>query len=169
MTSMEYIAEMCKTKHYTQMREWMNEWFGKDKPLVGLEIGIERGVMEQTLLNEFPLLFMYGIDKIPRAYGHERFNLLTMSSDSAVIHFKPQQLDFVYIDGCHDYPQVRKDILNYAPFVKDDGIVAGHDYVPNTTNPDDGVTRAVDELFDKDKVHFGEDLAWWIYKRDIKW
>lgn len=35
--------------------------------------------------------------------------------------------DIIYIDGCHDYDVVVKDILNYAPMVKDGGFLVMDD------------------------------------------
>lgn len=46
------------------------------------------------------------------------------------------EVDFIFIDGCHDYEAVKKDFYNYSPLVKSGGIVAFHDtlgieYAPN--------------------------------------
>lgn len=39
-------------------------------------------------------------------------------------------LDFVYIDGHHDFPHATFDIHEWGKRVRPGGIVAGHDYVP---------------------------------------
>lgn len=39
------------------------------------------------------------------------------------------QLDFLFIDGGHDYKTVRADFENYSPLVKPGGLVAFHDMV----------------------------------------
>ena len=49
-------------------------------------------------------------------------------SDVAVLDFESNSIDFVYIDGNHQYEFVKKDIQNYLPIVKPNGFIAGHDY-----------------------------------------
>jgi len=51
-----------------------------------------------------------------------------------------RQIDFLFIDGNHDYEAVKKDIGDWLGFVKKGGVVAFHDY----TNPC-GVKKAVDK------------------------
>ena len=70
----------------------------------------------------------------------------------------PDDLDFVYIDGNHDYEGVKKDIELYHEKVKQGGLVAGHDY--------DGadVEKAVKEFYKDTKVNLGENSDWWVVK-----
>jgi len=63
--------------------------------------------------------------------------------------------DFVYIDGMHTYEQVKKDIANYLPFIKEGGFIAGHDYVPGFQ----GVMDAVNEQFGSPDAVF-HDTSW---------
>ena len=39
-----------------------------------------------------------------------------------------ESLDFVFIDGNHEYDFVFSDIKNWLPTVKCGGVLAGHDY-----------------------------------------
>jgi predicted O-methyltransferase YrrM len=57
----------------------------------------------------------------------------------AVKTYADESLDFVFIDGSHDYESVCKDIDAWLPKVKPFGILAGHDY-----RHYEGVRRAVD-------------------------
>lgn len=43
--------------------------------------------------------------------------------------FGGDELDFLFIDGGHDYPTVKADFENYSPLVKPGGLVAFHDMV----------------------------------------
>lgn len=71
-----------------------------------------------------------------------------MDSISASKRFKDNSLDFVFIDAAHDYESVKADILAWLPKVKNNGILAGHDYYPE--HPEYcGVYQAVHEIFDK--------------------
>jgi predicted O-methyltransferase YrrM len=47
-------------------------------------------------------------------------------SDDAIKNI-PDNLDFIYIDGNHEYKYVKKDMENYWEKVKKGGILAGHD------------------------------------------
>ena len=63
--------------------------------------------------------------------------------------------DFIYIDGCHLYECVNNDIIHWKPFVKEGGIIGGHDYHPAWK----GTVEAVQEnLGNPDKVY--EDFSW---------
>jgi len=42
-----------------------------------------------------------------------------------------EKFDCVFIDGLHEYHQVKKDILNSLQFLNDGGIILLHDCLPN--------------------------------------
>jgi hypothetical protein len=52
------------------------------------------------------------------------------------------QFDCVYLDGSHEYEDIRDDIRDYKPLVKSGGFLFGDDYAPEWN----GVQRAVDEV-----------------------
>lgn len=58
------------------------------------------------------------------------------------INWPERSLDFVYIDGLHEYESVKQDIEVWLPKIRAGGIIAGHDY--NAGFP--GVERAVKEV-----------------------
>jgi len=70
----------------------------------------------------------------------------------------PDNLDFVYIDGNHDYEAVKKDIELYHEKVKLGGLVAGHDYGGAD------VEKAVKEFYETEKVNLAES-DWWVIKK----
>lgn len=76
-------------------------------------------------------------------------------SDLAVSDFVDNSIDFLYIDGSHQYKNVKNDILLYLPKMKTNSIVAGHD----CRDPD--VKRATEECFGKDKITHSKDT--WIF------
>lgn len=158
--------------HYEAMTKIIDDKFGKEKRITGIEIGTNTGMMERALLSAFPYLFMYGIDEVDHkldTWNEPRIKFIHSTSDDAVKLFEKDQFDFIYVDACHTYEQAKKDIVNYSRFVKQDGIIAGHDYVIDPGNMNECVRFAVDELFESDKIHFDEDLVWWVYKKDVKW
>jgi hypothetical protein len=58
----------------------------------------------------------------PRAIIHR------LPSVEAAKEFPDGSLDLVFIDGAHDYDNVRNDILAWRPKVRPGGILSGHDY-----------------------------------------
>lgn len=52
-----------------------------------------------------------------------------MSSDDLALVWN-QSIDLLFIDGCHEYSQVKRDYLNFSRFVTKDGFIFFHD-----TNP----------------------------------
>lgn len=65
---------------------------------------------------------------------------MRMSSVDAAREFKDESVDFVYLDGSHDYESVRSDIYAWYPKLKKGGLMSGDD----CTWP--GVVKAVNEF-----------------------
>ena len=65
-----------------------------------------------------------------------------------------QPIDFLFIDGCHDYEAVKADITAWFPHVKPGGIILGHDYLEKSFGAAGylwefpGVAQAVRESFE---------------------
>lgn len=83
---------------------------------------------------------------------------LKMTFDSA-FYMIPSNLDFIYIDGNHEYEYVCKDIILAINKIKTGGIIAGHDY--QETYP--GVIQAVKSYFQiVGKIKIYKDTSWLI-------
>jgi len=73
-------------------------------------------------------------------------------------------IGFVYIDGNHDYKDVKADIEAWYPILNTDGILAGHDF---ELKP---VYRAVVEFATyinhpiQLTTDFGKNSSWFIHK-----
>ena len=53
----------------------------------------------------------------------------TFSTDTSFLaKFSPGSLDFVYLDGAHDYKNVKQELVDFWPLVRPGGVIAGHDY-----------------------------------------
>jgi len=159
-------------------------YFGALERLTGVEIGVASASGSVAMLDRMPNLTLYCIDPWRHFDGleyeashpqdeHEagyenaknglqpygiRVTILRKTSDEAVVDV-PNDIDFVFVDGHHEYSQVFRDIKNYFQKIKLGGIIGGHDYrqVPD-------VTRAVNEIFKVNEIHTGEDFTWWVYK-----
>jgi len=53
---------------------------------------------------------------------------IKMTSIDAVNQYEDESLDFVFIDGNHEYEYVFEDIKHWLPKVKKGGVLSGHDY-----------------------------------------
>lgn len=134
---------------------------------VGAEIGVFAGQFSEILCQNIPELKLYCIDawKVYGGYRDYKFEktltkayetakarlipydvrIIQQFSMNAVKEFADESLDFVYIDGNHDYKYVRQDIGAWTRKVKLGGIVSGDDYCV-TSAGDTGVIRAVHDF-----------------------
>ena len=154
--------------------------------MIGVEIGTQRGINAYNMLNHLSIKKLYLIDpyefydydgRSPNAVDsnnlqknyydiaqqtlkkyRDKIEFVRKKSEDAA-DIIPNQIDFVYIDGNHDYPYIKKDIELYYPKVKKGGFFGGHDIHLND------VFRAVSELrndVDKD-IHI-KRVDWWFIK-----
>lgn len=144
---------MAKTQNQALPEDILIPFFGLEKPIVGVEIGVLGGSGSVTALDRMPNLKLYCIDPWKHFEGHgfeaerdqdyhdrnyeetkkrleiygKRVIILRMTSDEALDHVK-EKVDFVHIDGDHSEEQVRRDIVNWKTKLKDKAILSGHDY-----------------------------------------
>jgi hypothetical protein len=71
--------------------------------------------------------------------------------------YADNSLDFVYIDASHEYEDIKNDILNWLPKVKNNGILAGHDFSW------DDVSKAVKEVLPHYDYYANENV--WVHKK----
>lgn len=125
---------------------------------VGAEIGVEEGTFSKRLCQVIPGLRLYSIDPW-ESYGYyagrrhysqdgmekkyqkavstlSLFNceIIRAFSHEAVDRFANGSLDFVHIDGNHDFDNVYRDIAIWIRKVRPGGIISGHDYY-NSKDP----------------------------------
>lgn len=126
------------------------EMFNKFGFKIGAEIGVERGVFSKAICSRIPGLKLYCIDpwlytkgykehvpqeRLDGFYDLAKFRLepfdatlIKSTSMNAVKDIPDESLDFVYIDGNHEFNYVMEDLISWSRKVKKGGIVAGHDY-----------------------------------------
>jgi len=90
----------------------------------------------------------------------KRLRIFKMYSHQAPKHLEGLEFDMVYIDADHSYSAVKQDIQNFAPFVREGGLLCGHDYEPG--HP--GCIAAVKELVSFPQK-FGE-MTWWTEREE---
>jgi hypothetical protein len=69
-------------------------------------------------------------------------------SYDAVSDFPDNSLDFIYIDASHFYEDVKKDLNDWLPKLRPNGIISGHDYIEGNGF---GVMQAVGEFIKEHK------------------
>ncbi len=123
---------------------------------MGAEVGVERGIYSEVLLKNNPGMKLFSIDAW-EVYDTYRDHMEQKEMDeihrSAVERLAPynctvikgfsveqaelfedESLDFVYLDGNHEFVEVVKDIAAWEKKVKVGGIISGHDYIKRKTN-----------------------------------
>lgn len=113
----------------------------------GVEVGVAEGLHAQTLCENIPGLTLHAVDVYQKYSGYKEYAdpedcfrqaLVRLKSYNVLFHrkfsmevaaeFKDKSLDFVYIDGAHDFKNVADDICEWSKKVRVGGIVFGHDY-----------------------------------------
>lgn len=153
----------------------------------GVEIGVAEGMHSKVLLDVGCDIF--GVDCYQKYLGYEeyknpedmcekmlkflspygdQFRLIKKFSIDAVKEFAPNaQIDFVYIDGGHDFLNVAQDIALWAPLVKPGGIVFGHDFKHRAKR--DGKRYSVHVKPVVEAYMAAYDIkSWFILPNDIK-
>jgi predicted O-methyltransferase YrrM len=89
-------------------------------------------------------------------------NTLIGYSFEKVDFFEDNSLDFVFIDGDHTYDGISRDINDWWPKIKPEGILAGHDYQYEWEGAVD-VVKAVDDFFPNATILLDQE-CWFIQK-----
>jgi len=113
----------------------------------GAEIGVAEGIHAEILCRENPGVKLHCVDIWEQYPGYEEYSNIEEVyqeaikrlkpykvvfhkefSMKALRHFEDESLDFVYIDGAHNFVNVAMDVSEWAKKVRPGGIVFGHDY-----------------------------------------
>ena len=186
-TSHSRKSRMPEKFHWHALEQFINK-HGWTK---GAELGVRWGQTSLYLLENCPKLKMIGVDlmkKQPSNIGPgketyqqwpwdvyesaickieddypKRFKMYRMRMSQAAQIIADESLDFVFIDGDHSTEGVSCDIRCWAPKVKPDGMIMGHDI--NL----DSVKAAVDWFFvDKWDTRWEHwNWIWWAKKADM--
>jgi hypothetical protein len=78
-------------------------------------------------------------------------HVLRQFTSQAVSQFPDGHFDMIYIDACHLYEAVSRDLEEWYPKVRSGGLFSGHDYW-EVNVPFIGVRRAVDGFCGRRKL-----------------
>jgi hypothetical protein len=92
-------------------------------------------------------------------------------NENVVSMFENESIDIIYIDGNHQPSEVKRDILNWLPKIKKDGIISGHDWFLE----DGKIQKTIIETIGHPDFLCGHpshgtegDGSWFKYKSNIK-
>jgi len=139
-----------KKKNFT--RDDLTKLFAQKGFTKGAEVGVRNGRYSKKLCQENDKLHLLSVDAYDLVYAEQRTigtgikkhkqnykrakrllspyncDLIVKTSLDAVREIPYESLDFVYIDGSHEFDYVICDIIEWGKRVKKGGIISGHDY-----------------------------------------
>lgn len=154
----------------------------KGNDLIGVEIGVFEGRHAINMLKTLSIKKLYLIDPYETSdeyTGEEMDYQITEAKQKAIynlrnfdniewifkksedsIHNVPTDLDFVYVDGNHEYKFVKRDVDNYYSRLKPGGVIGGHDITLSA------VAKAVIEFAVENKLDLNIRIDdWWCIKK----
>ena len=157
------------------------------KDLVGVEIGFNEGVNAENIIENLDIQKLYVIDPY-ESYTHfkqenidrwkekgllilEKYKdkiILIEKKSVDAIDLIPDNLDFVYIDGDHEYSSVFCDLMSYTNKIKKGGLLCGDNFECMTVRCaiyDFIVFERKDLLLDGIEDNIDKSIDWWIWKR----
>jgi len=163
-----FSVSVMRNFPYRTSTLFVKEKFKDKKGLICVEIGTWKGENSLDILKNLPnIKTIYLIDpwreysrykdqkvfddalkktlKRLKKYKHKIEVIRKKSSDA--IKDIPNNIDFVYIDGNHEYEYVKRDMENYYKKLKKGGVLAGHDISGSS-----GVAKALCEFIVKHKL-----------------
>lgn len=150
-------------------RRTLVESLNSDDFKVGIEVGVRTGwfskyILDHTSMKIFAVdpweqnpELMNDVEEVYEqckqrlsTYG-DRAEMIKGYSPQEADRFQDETIDFIYIDGLHDYESVKKDINAWWTKVRNGGILSGHDF-NRIKWP--GVVQAVEEFCQEKGIKF---------------
>lgn len=149
------------------------------KNLIGVEIGVKEGNNALYMLKQLDIKKLYLIDpytvytSLNKVYNNttlynlvqklfskdKRIEIIRGYSFNACTLFNDNSLDFVYIDGNHEYDYVYDDIKSWYKKLKINGILSGHDIALKE------VFKGLNDYCSENKIeYFIDPPDWYIIK-----
>ncbi len=158
-----------------ELREYLYKHITEKKPKVCVEVGTHRGVTALYIASALAKNgegILYTVD--PTDYGFHQ-TLKQFTNLAPFVIYKPirgidlqvEDIDFIFIDGFHEYEAVRDEIVYFLPRLSKGAHVLFHDC--GGDNEFVGVNKAIDsaglkaEIIDfggsKSRLYIHEDLS----------
>lgn len=124
------------------------------KMLYGIDVFEDVGKVTVTDNVQQSTYDNYYADLLDFEEHHSNLKLVKGYTYNAVSQFQDNSFDFLYIDADHSYEGVSTDLNDWFCKVKENGIIAGHDYFNWTSAYKFGVVEAVNEFISKHNVQY---------------
>lgn len=154
-------------------RDQLAQLFGELGFTTGVEIGVDRGAYSEVLCKANPTLHLYSIDPwkatvydpdfaavnekqsfFDGCYAEAKKRLtpynctiVRKTSMEALVDVADNSLDFVYIDGNHDFVNFTNDLHYWLKKIRVGGIISGHDYAYFSYRKFNHVKRVIEAYF----------------------
>lgn len=112
----------------------------------------------QNLIRDFEKEILLNQVEVVRKYSYEAVDYVADSS-----------VDFIYHDASHLYSDLKRDLNEWLPKMKEGGIISGHDYIEH---PEFGVIQAVNEFMEEhgfEMIIFNENGGDYALKKKSDW
>jgi hypothetical protein len=120
-TSAAYMAVEILNSNKSIRFDCVDTWLGSEEHLDPNSSAYERGF--ETNPDYLWETYLKNIQPV-----QDSINSIRLPSIEASKLYENNSLDFVFIDGAHDFQNVLLDIQHWLPKVKVGGVLAGHDY-----------------------------------------
>lgn len=149
-----------------ELREYIYDLVRTEKPSICVEVGTHKGVTALYIAsalrdNEKGMLYTvdptdYGIENILKGFDDVRPHITYLQKKG--IELEIDNIDFLFIDGFHEYECVRDEIQHFLPRLNDGAHVLFHDC--GGDNEFVGVNRAIDEAgLNAPVINFGDSKS----------
>ncbi|MBW4611968.1 MAG: class I SAM-dependent methyltransferase [Desmonostoc vinosum HA7617-LM4] len=189
----EYIDQNIEVRKKQYRIQFIEQFLPKNG--IGAELGVFKGHLSPILLEytnakklhlvdpwyTFKPLWQWasgnkstvdGLIKVLRSFKKELEDgriVVHVGDDLQVLPtFPDKYFDWVYIDTSHAYEQTKQELQILASKVKDDGVIAGDDWQPDTSHRHHGVCKAVNEFIVSEKyeiIYSNEHNLQWAIKK----
>lgn len=130
------LKNLAKSSKASQ--EWFELWqmliaVAMLKPRRIVEIGVHRGGFPQTLRQAFPEALVVGVDLDFSQLEFTDFTAIAGDSrkpstvEAVRDVLKGEPVDFLFIDGDHNYEVCKSDFELFSPLVRPGGVIGFHD------------------------------------------
>lgn len=150
------MANYCKQLRLDTKIYCVDTWLGAYEFWTYLNDTDERDLM---LRNGYPQVYYQFLSNVVHSGVKDFIYPVPLPSSTGwkVLEYLGVKADLIYIDGSHEYDDVKADILNYRKLLTDKGVIFGDDYGW------EGVRNAVNDSFsyaDIDVI----DQNFWVKK-----
>jgi hypothetical protein len=111
--------------------------------------------------------YMEAVKRV-RMYDTNNAAVMVVDYDWDFLEDLPDKFfDWIYLDSSHDYQDTLRELEVMARKTKDNGMLAGHDWIENPNNKHHGVYKALKEWLTQNPyyVYYRDEKTQWILKR----